>query len=71
MKTRGARVDRPGRVRHNMAWDIVAASAFGSLTMPSGYENSPEYGGPEPKPWPWVLLAGAVAVAGGVIWVVN
>ena len=25
--------------------------------MPSGYENSPDYGGPELKPWRWIFGA--------------
>ncbi len=24
--------------------------------MPSGYEKSPDYGGPQPKLWMWVAL---------------
>lgn len=36
--------------------------------MPSGYEKSPEYGGPEPSGKEIVRLVVAVAAIGMVIW---
>jgi hypothetical protein len=36
--------------------------------MPSGYENSPDYGGPEPKPWLWLLSAVLLALLAGSYW---
>jgi hypothetical protein len=36
--------------------------------MPSGYEKSPDYGGPQPKPWAWLILfVLAVAVIAYVV----
>lgn len=34
----------------------------------SGYENSPDYGGPEPKPYHWVKIALLAAAIALVIW---
>lgn len=36
--------------------------------MPSGYEKSPDYGGPEPKPWLWAVGALIVAILTGAYW---
>lgn len=36
--------------------------------MPSGYENSPDYGGPEPKPWLWAVGVIVLVVVGAGYW---
>ncbi len=37
--------------------------------MPSGYEQSSDYGGPEPKPWLWVLeVVGLVALTAAYLY---
>lgn len=36
--------------------------------MPSGYEQSPDYGGPEPKPWRWLLAMTAIAIIMVAYW---
>ena len=36
--------------------------------MPSGYEKSPDYGGPEPKPWLWGAGLLILVVAVGYWW---
>lgn len=34
--------------------------------MPSGYEKSPDYGGPEPKLWLLALVLFSIILAGGL-----
>jgi hypothetical protein len=36
--------------------------------MPSGYEQSPDYGGPEPKPWVIIIgVLGFVGIAAAIL----
>jgi len=36
--------------------------------MPSGYERSPDYGGPEPTRWGVVLVVMVIAAIGAMMW---
>lgn len=36
--------------------------------MPSGYEQSPDYGGPEPRPRLWLVAGGILLLAAGTYW---
>jgi len=39
--------------------------------MPSGYEKSPDYGGPEPKPWLWAAGVVALCLLGLGYWLLR
>lgn len=41
---------------------LPPAAGGGALAGMGGYEQSPDYGGRDPKPWLWVLGALVVAI---------